>query len=93
MEQTLTAMVVRTPSPRGLGGYPAKYNCYLSGQVKPLNGDPTELRLAAYNAGLGAVQKYDGVPPFPETQNYVKRVSKRPKPSPTTSATSGHKVA
>lgn len=72
----------------------AKYNCYLSGQVKPLNGDPTELRLAAYNAGLGAVQKYDGVPPFPETQNYVKRVSKRTEAfSDDFSATSGHKVA
>ncbi len=55
----------------------AKYNCYLSGQVRALGGDPTELRLAAYNAGLGAVQRYNGVPPYRETQDYVKRVSKR----------------
>lgn len=35
------------------------------------------LALAAYNAGPAAVQKYRQVPPYPETQEYVKRVDER----------------
>lgn len=33
-----------------------------------------EMALAAYNAGPGAVQKYGGVPPYKETQNYIKTI-------------------
>jgi soluble lytic murein transglycosylase-like protein len=46
---------------------------YLAFLLKRFNGD---LRLAAagYNAGEGAVDKYNGVPPYSETQRYVQRV-------------------
>ena len=46
---------------------------YLSDLLLEFNGD-IALTAAAYNAGSGAVRKYGGVPPFEETQEYVRRV-------------------
>lgn len=47
---------------------------YLRQQLDAFGGDETKA-LAAYNAGPGAVQKYGGVPPYPETQGYVQAIT------------------
>jgi soluble lytic murein transglycosylase-like protein len=46
---------------------------YIKGLLDRFNGD-VRLAVAAYNAGPNAVEKYGGVPPYAETQNYVQNV-------------------
>lgn len=68
---------------KDLGVYPGYYDDpqlqldggarYLLEQLSTFGSMP--LALAAYNAGPGAVQKYGGIPPYPETQDYVVRIT------------------
>ena len=66
---------------QGLGvknAYDAEQNIeggtkYLKGLMDRF-GNYKQLALAAYNAGPNAVKKYGGIPPYAETQNYVKKV-------------------
>ena len=48
---------------------------YFSELLELFEGD-VSLSLAAYNAGENAVQRYGRIPPYPETQNYVRKVLK-----------------
>lgn len=66
---------------QGLGvtnAYDAEQNIqggtkYLKGLLDRFDNNKS-LALAAYNAGPNAVKKYGGIPPYTETQNYVKKV-------------------
>ena len=53
---------------------------YLRELLIKYDGD-AQRALAAYNAGPGAVAKYNGVPPYAETQTYIERVLRKYKKS------------
>ncbi|GGL48512.1 lytic transglycosylase domain-containing protein [Caulobacter rhizosphaerae] len=59
---------------------------YMKQQLDSFGGDP-RLAAAAYNAGPGAVRRYGGVPPYAETQDYVRTVAA---PSPTAAPDPGY---
>jgi hypothetical protein len=67
---------------QGLGVNPLDPGSSITGAAKYLSGlqnqfGSTSLALAAYNAGPGAVRRYGGIPPYAETQNYVRAVTSK----------------
>lgn len=63
-----------TAAIKAQGNYMKALMDQVSGLAKSSGVDPVSLALAAYNAGPGAVQAAKGIPPFPETQAYVKKI-------------------
>jgi cell wall-associated NlpC family hydrolase len=75
----LGLMQIMPGTAKGLGVNPMVPAEAVDGAAKMLSGlvkkyGSVDLALAAYNAGPGAVDKYKGIPPYTETQNYVKKV-------------------
>lgn len=73
-------MQIMPATARGLGVDPLDPSQAVDGAARLLRDHlrtfgSLDLALAAYNAGPGAVRRYGGVPPYAETQNYVRKVS------------------
>jgi cell wall-associated NlpC family hydrolase len=69
---------------QGLGVNPLDPSSAVDGAARYLSSlqtqfGSTDLALAAYNAGPGAVSRYGGIPPYAETQNYVSAVTSKAK--------------
>lgn len=55
----------------------ASYDCKIASSLTRIPGDKRKNMLAGYNAGTGAVTKYNGVPPYRETQQYVQIITSK----------------
>jgi soluble lytic murein transglycosylase-like protein len=74
-------MQITTPTAKDLGIDPWNVRQAIDGAARMLARDTkrfgsTDLALAAYNAGPGAVAKHGGIPPYSETRAYVVKVNK-----------------
>jgi soluble lytic murein transglycosylase-like protein len=71
-----TAQQLGVRNPHDVEQNVAGGTAYLRQQLERF-GNNVPLALAAYNAGPGAVLKYGGIPPYRETQNYVRQIMRR----------------
>ncbi len=75
MPSTASRLGVRNPfDPAENMAGAARFLNELRGRQWNVPGAPLAVMLAAYNAGPGAIEKYGGVPPYPETREYIGRV-------------------